>query len=918
MMKKILIFMLSISMLLGSAAPAFADKYKETEWKTDGDIIVTHEKDEDGDYAIVIEDMEDAEAPRYTIAERYISPVKGQHIIIEFDFTMSEKEGADSFSIMENGMIPVTYMTGRKIVAFNNDINLSVPTIDGYNHMIMDGDCETGTVNISCNDAKLSIPDTLKSESIEISFLRFDMQHLGKIRMKNLQVYKYGEKPSASNEDKDDDSTLETEKTQEDDDEFELKDYNIKVTVDGEEYAFERNSPPVIKNERILVPIKSVFGEMKAFVFWQTETQSVNIWYKDDMIKLNIGSTTATRNGSDFTLSNPPVILNGRTYVPLRAISDILSAQVSWNSETRTAAIVSEDAGKHHKERTPLPAITVDEQEIFACPHPWDTSQGAWIPVDGINEFYCNTDTWQEGLSKITGLKHYQNEFNPLWRFDLQKEVEITNTNCLKTSVEIGGQRSADYRKEWSDTGEKAAEAEIALFNNWTKLGGTIEYFTGDHAIMMNLFSVSDYTKGLYYQMIRQQMKYFKRLQQDFPNAKFGLIESLGYFNLTTPDGYTYKQTARLSDVWDFEEFLDDVLDMADEYGVTIEHFDLDYGINGCEYDARIRYGDEYKEGMVDYNRVYAAQQYCRERGLRVGICFNDYIRNRAQPDVADEVYDKTAYDNYVRYFKEYQEIGDLPDKALIQCWDKWPIEVGPETKENTYLNILKDVLADRPVKKRLKTVQLAVATDSSGNTVSPLRPFAGSEYVIQKADSDAAEKDTVISISDILADKDNWSQHASVSYSSETGEMHLYNKQGLGSYVGYNKKYQNEIFKGKVKMSSRDGWMAVYLRANAQQAEPWNLGVGYEIMIGRGSVELYRKSDNTGWNSIMRIETPVLSDLEYHDIELQAKDMDYGVKVSIAIDGETALEYDDMVDPLYNPGYFSLFTYEGFEAWIK
>ena len=803
-----------------------------------------------------------------------------------------------------------------------NDINLAVHTQEGYNHMIIEGNCETKAVTVQCNDETLVIPDMYKVDTIEVSFLRFWMQHLGTIRMKNLQIYKYGEKPAESTEEDDDLSETSTSKADEEDDETEellKKDYNIKVTVDGEEYEFSKNTPAIIKDDRILVPIKSVFGEMKAFVFWDASTQSVNIWYKDDMIKLNLNSTTATRNGMEFTLSNAPAIIGGRTYMPLRAMTEILSAQVSWDNETRTAAIITEDANKTRKERKALEPITLETQEVFACPHPWDTSAGAWVPVEGINEYWCDTESWKEGLSKITGIKHYMNEFNTLWGFDLQKMVNITNENCLKTCVEIGGARTANYRDSWSKTGEKAAESELALFNNWTKLGGTIEYFTGDHAIMMNLHSVDDYTKGLYYQLIREQMKYFKKLRESFPDAKFGLIESLGYFDLTTPEGYQYKQTARLSDIWDFEEFLDDVLDMADEIGVTIDHFDLDFGINGCEYDAKNRFGDGYKEGMLDFGRVYAAQQYCRERGIAVGICFNDYIRNRAQQGVEDEVYNKLAHDNYVKYFNEYQQGRELPDKALIQCWDKWPVEVGPETKENTYLNTLKDVLKDRPVKERKKIVKLGLPTDENGNVISPLRPFNGSEYVIQESDqAQTVVKDKVVNFSDMLKDKDNWTSHASVSYEEESGEMHMYHKQKLGTYTGYDRKYQNEVFKGKVKMSERDGWMMFYLRTNALQTEPWNMNTGYQIQAGTGNVALYRASQNTGWKEVINISTPVFSDLQYHDVELQAKDMDYGVKVTLKVDGEAVLEYDDTSDPLYNEGYFSLFTYEGFEAWIK
>jgi hypothetical protein len=54
---------------------------------------------------------------------------------------------------------------------------------------------------------------------------------------------------------------------------------------------------------------------------------------------MTIGSKTATVNGKAVTLDVAPTIVAGRTFVPLRVISETLGAQVTWKAASRTITI---------------------------------------------------------------------------------------------------------------------------------------------------------------------------------------------------------------------------------------------------------------------------------------------------------------------------------------------------------------------------------------------------------------------------------------------------------------------------------------------------------------------------------------------------------------------------------------------------
>ena len=113
------------------------------------------------------------------------------------------------------------------------------------------------------------------------------------------------------------------------------------IVIDGvvEEY----DQPPVIENGRTLVPMRGIFETLGASVEWEAETQSILASRSGTTVELEIGDNTAYVNGESVALSVPPKVINGRTVVPLRFVSESLGADVGWDSGSRTVRISSED-----------------------------------------------------------------------------------------------------------------------------------------------------------------------------------------------------------------------------------------------------------------------------------------------------------------------------------------------------------------------------------------------------------------------------------------------------------------------------------------------------------------------------------------------------------------------------------------------
>ncbi len=113
----------------------------------------------------------------------------------------------------------------------------------------------------------------------------------------------------------------------------------IDVVVDSQPLAMD--VPPTIENSRTLVPLRAIFERLGAEIVWDGATQTVTATKDTSTISLTIGQNTAYQNGKAITLDTPAKIIEGRTLVPVRFVSEALGAKVFWQGDTQTVRIAS-------------------------------------------------------------------------------------------------------------------------------------------------------------------------------------------------------------------------------------------------------------------------------------------------------------------------------------------------------------------------------------------------------------------------------------------------------------------------------------------------------------------------------------------------------------------------------------------------
>ncbi len=113
---------------------------------------------------------------------------------------------------------------------------------------------------------------------------------------------------------------------------------DILVFVDGNKIEFDQK--PIIQNGRTLVPFRKIFEALNADVTWNNDTQQVKAKRNDTEISFIIGQKVLYINGKDsISMDVAPQIINGRSMVPLRVVSEALGVEVNWDNNQRIVTI---------------------------------------------------------------------------------------------------------------------------------------------------------------------------------------------------------------------------------------------------------------------------------------------------------------------------------------------------------------------------------------------------------------------------------------------------------------------------------------------------------------------------------------------------------------------------------------------------
>lgn len=111
----------------------------------------------------------------------------------------------------------------------------------------------------------------------------------------------------------------------------------IELVVDGK--RLDTVVPPIILNDRTLVPARDVLEKLGAKVNWDEKYKQIDVTYGNKIIILTINSKTAYINQITNELDVPAKLINGKTMIPVAFVARGLGFKVNWDEKSRIVTI---------------------------------------------------------------------------------------------------------------------------------------------------------------------------------------------------------------------------------------------------------------------------------------------------------------------------------------------------------------------------------------------------------------------------------------------------------------------------------------------------------------------------------------------------------------------------------------------------
>ncbi|MBE7030237.1 MAG: hypothetical protein E7409_02285 [Ruminococcaceae bacterium] len=114
----------------------------------------------------------------------------------------------------------------------------------------------------------------------------------------------------------------------------------MQVNGETEEIDPGRGTSPLVTDGRTLVPIRAIIEAFGGTVGWDGDTQTVSLAMEGDIVTLVIDSHTAYRNKDAHTLDVAPAVMNDRTMLPIRFVAESFDLGVAWDGGTNTVWVL--------------------------------------------------------------------------------------------------------------------------------------------------------------------------------------------------------------------------------------------------------------------------------------------------------------------------------------------------------------------------------------------------------------------------------------------------------------------------------------------------------------------------------------------------------------------------------------------------
>ncbi len=193
------------------------------------------------------------------------------------------------------------------------------------------------------------------------------------------------------------------------------------------------DTAPVIIDGRTLIPVRGVSEAMGGNVNWNNDTKTVTITLGSNKVEMTIDSKTAYFNNKAQTLDVAPVVLNGRTMLPARFIAESFGFDVNWDNDTKTISITP-------RQETTTEITTVEESTETTTLEKTESDSKSlvvYFSKTGTTERIANEikDITGSDIVKIETVTPYPEDYNETVEIAQKEKTEKARPE-IKTTVD--------------------------------------------------------------------------------------------------------------------------------------------------------------------------------------------------------------------------------------------------------------------------------------------------------------------------------------------------------------------------------------------------------------------------------------------------------------------------------------------------
>lgn len=232
----------------------------------------------------------------------------------------------------------------------------------------------------------------------------------------------------------------------------------IRIIVNGE--TLKTDVPPIQKDGRILVPMRAIFEKLGAYVKYDETTNTIGATKGKTAIAFTPGRNIVMVNDEVKTIDVAPIIIDGRTLIPIRFTAEALGAYVNWEENINTVIISS---------KTPLPNwMNPTSQEVSEY-----INYGKQLAVAGKIPDFSHKEPWTVHTN------------NPKDEFLSNNQTTATLSTPYESLVNLGWLYGRKYQDPPSDS-IQGNLYQTTNFLNFTLdvYGNKLDFHKNFHAVL--------------------------------------------------------------------------------------------------------------------------------------------------------------------------------------------------------------------------------------------------------------------------------------------------------------------------------------------------------------------------------------------------------------------------------------------------